>query len=252
MNLRLVFSALLAVLALSGCQDGGRSETEAAEGAKAAAKFRYVARNIYEALFTEACQPTPALRRALLLANEHAAMRAFEEQVRSGPPGVHLAIAKTDVGFEIERSRSCSDDSATDFAKMHIDRAREVVRAGISELQEMAPSLPAVRSEEANLAPAKGAEFRSLVRSLVFSLNFPCQLTPSVSATNEARLSRQRFEQTPFAFHFDVAEADTLHDLGTTIYECSPVGSGDSAEDGRAVLDEVRVQIARIEASTRR
>jgi hypothetical protein len=255
MRFRSLLAAAAVLIALSGC-DGPRAGNAEA-GSREAAEFRYVARGIYEALVTESCRPTPALRRAILLADEQAAIHAFEARAGS-TARFNLAVARADVGFrQGSNTLGCLDDSDPNFARIHVEAARSRVRSGLVTLEAQTPRLAAGPIPPTLPSPADTAAFRHQVRQLVEMLHPLCQITTEadddrVTAPARAALSRFRLGlRSPYAENFDLAQADALYERSITMAECTEAGHSPLAVASRNVLAETNRQIARLAAATR-
>lgn len=258
------FTVAVAMLASASCGgDGGRhAETNtlaaAADGeaAHSGARFRYEARGVYEALLMESCHADPTLRHTAALGRENAAIRGFEGRVQSLPPGHHLEIARSDIAYQQTSGMlGCWENSDPRFAERHVQMARERVRNGLREMETLAPQLANLSSSTAGLEPPSSAQFRSLVRTLVASLEPLCPIDDAVSddqilAPARAELARfiQRLQGTPYALHFALAAADAQHERSMTVAECLDPASGRAADAARHTLGETRRQLARIAA----
>ena len=232
----------------------GCGPAEGANPAVAAAEFRFHARDSYRALTTESCRPDPALRRELVLASERRAMRAFEARMASTPLGSQLTIAREDAAYALASEHGCWDDTDPDFARAHVEMARNQFSAGLRRMEELAPalaaSLPATAAPEANRAALRW-RFYQLAESVIA----PCPLSTRADndeimapARAELRRFRQRLEGTTRAIHFALAEADAAHHWSIYQVSCVDPGSGPPAEASRDALAAVRRNIGAIEA----
>lgn len=242
-----------AVIATSGC--GGSEDRGSIQQAIAAtAEFRYEAGEVYENLTMESCEPNPALRRAVVLGSEGEAIRAFERRLRGTPLEFHLAVARNDATRRIGVNRGCWADSDPDFARIHVQMARDGVRGGVQRLEalasELADSLPemSARADEA-------VEFRYQARRFLEGFEAPCPMSSraeNVAILAPARAELQRFRQrldgTAYAIHFDLAWADAAYIWSITEVSCVEPDTGPPAELRREALEEVRRQIAELEA----
>lgn len=242
-----------AVIATSGC--GGSEDRGSIQQAIAAtAEFRYEAGEVYENLTMESCEPNPALRRAVVLGSEGEAIRAFERRLRGTPLEFHLAVARNDATRRIGANRGCWADSDSEFAKIHVQMARDGVQGGIQRLEalaaEIADSLPVVNAQAGD-----AVEFRSDVRRLVGVFWAPCTMSSragndEILAPARAEVSRfrQRLDGTAHAIHFDLAWADAAYIWSITEVSCDEPDTGPPAELRREALGEIRRQIAELEA----
>lgn len=262
MRASLVFVLAMAMFAPCGCGGGasGNAQAEPApatrlsDASQAGARFRYLARAVNEALLTESCAPDPALRRATVLAGEYAAVRAFEQRIGSDAPRLHWDVARSDVAYRLASGGlGCWEDSDPRFAARHVEMARDSVRSGLREAEQLAPNLVALPGSTTALPPADSAAFRFLVRRLVEYLQPLCRITEAggddpilAPAREELGRLRQRLEGTFYGPHFDLAEADGRYERSITMAECSDSPPIPAAEASRAALQETRRQIARI------
>lgn len=240
--------AIAAVLLIgtAGCSE---SSDSLARAAQSGAEFRYYARHAYEALTIESCQERPALRRDLVLAREKAAMTALEERVRSHPAGAHLALARSDVHYAREvGGLGCWEDSSADFAAIHVQMARNRVRGGLIEMQRLASAAAPVPIS-GNIASSSAARFRSSARELIALLQPLCPSTPAdnarILAPAKAELARFRknLQETPYALHLAVAEADALYERSITTAECVDAPAVPPVQASRSALEETRRRI---------
>jgi hypothetical protein len=122
-------------------------------------------------------------------------------------------------------------------------------------MEALVPGLTALPASIAPLPPSRSAGFRSLVRNLVEYLQPLCAGADSdqILAPARAELARfrQRLQDTPYAAHFDLAQADGLYERSITSAECIDAPPLPPAEASRAALQETRRQIARIAAFAR-
>jgi hypothetical protein len=245
---------LMLVLAVgTACSKQGATVSELAHRG---AEFRDVARGTYENLIQESCEGKPALRRAVVLAPEIAAMRAFEAEMRSAPAGAQLALALSDIEYrKATGTLGCWNDSDPRFARRHVEMSREGAIEGLKRLRQLGPHQPPL-PELGGLDPPRAAAFRALVRDLAAYLEGRCQHTRL--GGNDAILAparmefdrlRRRFASGPHALQFAVAEADTRYATSQTMVECADPGSEPPEALSRVYLEQTRERAARIIAA---
>lgn len=251
MNIALALA--ITVPQIVGC--AGREEQAAVFDSSAAdAEFRWLAGEVYQALNMESCVPDPALRRAVVLARETGAVRAFERRMTATSLAFHLDVARSDAVHGLAADSGCWADSDPRFARRHVQMARNQVWSSLARMETLAPaladSLPMVRA----FAP-EAAEFRYFVRRLVEASHPRCALSATadnevIMAPAQAEVSRfkHRLDGTSYAVHYDMAEADVEYDHAISVVDCAEPEPGSTAQLSRDALDHVRRQIVRIEA----
>jgi hypothetical protein len=245
---------LVLPLALSCHQRQPASDAAAA----AAAEFRFHAKDSYQALNTESCRPDPALRRAVVLAGERRAMRAFEARMASTPLGFQLAIAREDAAYALAAEHGCWDDSDPRFARSHVQMALDQASAGLRRMEEMAPAL-AASLPEATAPEADQAALRRRFFQLAEAALGPCPLSTRAGndeilgpARAELRRLRRRLEGTPYALHYDLAESDAAYHWSVYRVSCVDPASGSPADARRDALASIRRSIAEVESKLAR
>lgn len=224
---------------------------------RSASHFRAVARSVYEALLTESCEADRTLSRAVVLARQRLAMRAFERDVRSAAASLHLKVAQGDIAYQRSSGTlGCWDDSDPRFAKMHVKMARQQAERGLSALRALAPGVERLDATSPDLGTPQGASFRALVRSVVTRLNPDCPI--NTLATNDEILSPARGELAIFkrslegtwhALNFAIAEADARYDMWASIAECSDPRAGPPSDATEQVLNETMLLIGQLAAA---
>jgi hypothetical protein len=250
---KILFACAVATPHLAGCE--ARNAPEAVfDSTLADAEFRWWAGQVYDALNRESCEPDPALRRSVLLAQENEAVRTFERRLEPTSLGAHLSIARSDSLYRLAAENGCSADSDPRFARLHVQRARDDARIGLERMETLASplaaSLPAVRA-----SARRTAQFRYLVRGLVEASQPRCILSNSmgnddIMAPARAELDRfrSRLQGTEFAIQYEIAEADVAYDHEMTMVECADPAPTPPAELSRNALEAFRRQIARLES----
>lgn len=225
-------------------QSGGHSPS------MASAEFRYVARQTYGAARSRSCRGA-SIDYASALSDQILALRNFENQTRSSAAGFHLAVARVDVDLG---KTGCWSDNDLRFAERHVQMARETLAQGLEVLPELASSLPDDALQD-SLPAGVSAAFRARIVPLVWAVNPMCRLSNEASDTQImepaterlAELERQ-IARTALALHFAIAEADVLYEQSITLVECANPSS-EAPELMRAAReDEMKSQIASIEA----
>ena len=217
-------------------------------------RFRFVARQVQEALLMESCPPArAAYRRAVLLAEEIAAAGAFEAGL-AGPARFHWDVARSDIARRQEAGElGCWEDSDPRFARSHVQMARDTIRLGLQELRRLSPTLPPL-PDGAATPPANAAALRELARNLAQRVDPLCtgQRSDAFLAPARAELTalRQRLAGTPYALQLELGLADGLYGRG--IPECISYPPVPQAVATRNALLETRRQIGLIEALVQR
>jgi hypothetical protein len=216
-------------------------------------RFRFVARQVQESLLMESCPPRPTLRRAVVLAPEIAAARAFEAGL-PGPARFHWQVVIGDIAHRRAAGRfGCWSDSTPTFARAHIQMARDGVRLGLRELRTLAPTLPPL-PDGAAAPPPNAAAFRERAGRLAELLDPLCggQESGAVLAPARAELAglRRRLAGTPYALQLELGFADALHGRG--VPECAEIAPVPPEVASRNALLEARRRIGLIEALIRR
>lgn len=249
----------LACLILCGggaaCDAGVKAENAAhpgnQAGAEAGAEFRHVAPRVYHAAASRSCGGG-SVDYAQVLADEIAALRRFEASTDTPNVQFQLSIARSD----IERSGgACWEDGGDPrFAESHIRFARGYLTHGLATLPGLATDLP-VDAPDDPLPPSVGAEFRARVEPLVQAVNPRCQLSGNGdddAIIAPARLALDAFERrlqgSPYALHFDIAEADVLYLQSVTVVECATPHATSPAVMTTEATQKMNSEIVSIEA----
>lgn len=208
----------------------------------------------YRAINMESCERRPALRRAIVLASEREAVRAFEARMAATPLGFQLAVARGDALYALAAEHGCWSDSDPRFSRLHVQMARDQASAGLRRMEELAPALAASLPMMAMPAPDR-AEFRYSLRSLIEATVAPCPISTRAEndeimapAREELRRFKHRLEGTPHAVHYALAEADVAYHWSITSVSCGDPGSGPPADVSRDALASIRRRIAAVEA----
>jgi hypothetical protein len=243
---RPLLALALLLFAIAGC-GGGEADPAALE---AAAGFRYNARGIYLAILAESCPPDRALDRPAWLTRGDSAMRRFEEQAGSGAVRFQLDVARSDA---IYLQAHCRDKSNRLFFQSPMSENH--VKIGVREMQELAPLVARLPHKLSEVSPERGVEFRAIARQLVAINSMLCPSDRDVEeevilapANAEFRRFRQRLQGSPFAVHFDMAEADIRYDRTITSVDCVQPGVNVAAEVSRRALEETRRRVKRLRA----
>jgi hypothetical protein len=246
MMARPLLALVLVVLATAGC-GGGEADPAALE---AAAAFRYNARGIYLALLSESCPPDRALDRPAWVTREDSAMRRFEAQAGSGAVGFQLDVARSDA---IYLKAHCRDES--DHVFFQSAMSEDGVKIGLREMQELAPLVAKLPQKLSEVSAEGGVEFRAIARQLVAINARLCQSDRDVEeevilapANAEFGRFRQRLQGSPFAVHFDVAEADIRYERSIWTVDCVEPEVNVAAEVSRRALEGTRRRVKRLRA----
>lgn len=219
--------------------------------AKDGAVFRYVAREVYGAAASKSCG-SGSVNYAEILAGEIAALRNFEASAETENIRFQLSLARADVEL---RGGSCWNDGGDPrFEERHIAFARENLTGGLATLLGLAPGLPSDAPDDS--VPSNiSAEFRARIEPLVSAVNPQCQLSRSGeddAIIAPARLALDAFEGrlqgTPYALHFDIAEADVLYLQSVTMVECAAPRPTRLTVMSAEITDKMNAEIAAIEA----
>lgn len=216
-------------------------------------QFRLAARRVQEMLLMESCPPRPEYRRAVVLAGESAAVRAFEAGL-AGPGRFHWDVARADIALrQAAGNLGCWSDEDPAFARQHVQMARDGVRLGLLELRGLASRLPPL-PDGAAAPPANAAAFREKAGALVHLLDPMCTGQGSDAFLGPARAElaglRRRLAGTPYALQLELGLADMIYGRG--VAECASLTRLPDEVATRNALFETRRQIASIEALVRR
>lgn len=235
-------TALVFALVIFGATVGRAVQDPVFDRQPADAKFRYIAHEMYEELATPSCKQLGVpggFDRMASLAIERAAVRKFEADVEATSAAHQLKIVKNDRLISGEDVGCMADDDIR-FANKHVGWAKERTRRSLEQMLLLAPFL--LDPPSPDLPPAVSAKFRKKVRSVVWRPE--CQQTSA--ASNEVLFApsqrliddfRQLLIGSPYAFHFDVAEADVKLKDAITIAECDEPGSEPVAKLQKRYLD---------------
>lgn len=233
-----------------GADDGPRPPAAEAE-------FRWHAREMYKSLLMPSCGAPRGFRRADLLRPEQAAVVAFEREASGTKLQSHLVLARSQVARALKRDGGCWSDEDMRFARLHVETTRSDVRNGLARMQALAGSVGA--PAPGGLSIGRGADFQHRVRDLVRSSRARCPITirgdnDRIMAPARAELARfrQRLAGTPYAGHFDMAQADVAFEDSINVVECANPSSSPAAQASREALTNVKRQIAALETSIRR
>jgi len=202
----------------------------------------------------ESCSGKPSLRRAVVLAKEAEAVKAFEQRMRSTPAASQLGVALDDITWlQASGPRHCWADEDPVFAKMHVQMARHGVTGGLRLLDTAQRGLGSLGDAKYLTLP-RGAEFRSIVKDLVQATNPLCGISADsddqILAPARAAVTdfRRRLQNTPYALHFAIAEADAEYEASITQVECADYGPDTPTELTAEALRMSREWIARASA----
>jgi hypothetical protein len=214
--------------------------------------FRYRAAQIQSLVFWDSCPPRAAIRRTVALAPEIAAVRAFENGL-AGPARFHWDVARGDMAYRQANGwRNCWNDSDPDFARMHLQSAREGVRRGLPALRALASTLLPL-PDGASTPPLNAAALRAHAGNLGQLLDPQCGLDlDRILAPARVELTglRRRLAGTPYALQLELGISDALYARG--VPECAEAAPVPPEVAIRNALLEARRRIDQIEALVRR
>jgi len=222
------------------------------------AAFRSQARNMLESLgmpscATEGLRAPEGFRRADLLRPELKAVAAFGESIKGTPAQFHFEAAKADADLEIAKGGHCwAEYNDPAIANRHLKMTQDEVRASLARMRDLSASLSSPLPT--SISATDGAEFRSRVRSLIETSRPRCRWTvwadnAKISAPARAEVSqlRHRLNGSPYAAHFDIAEADVAFEYSVVQTECDDPGRQAPSHLSAKLLASVRKQVAQIE-----
>lgn len=240
----------LSLLACSGCSIDKIDPANTAE-------FRFVARNIYDDLFSPSCDAPSGFSRKALLGSELGAVSNFERQAKGTESGNQLAIARQDVRHKQQTDRGCWNDSDPAFAQHHVEMTKITVRNGLDALRSLSHDLG---SEPDSRLTGSGdrSEFRYHARRLVEMARPMCALHAErendellTPANGEIDRFERSLADTPYAAHFKIAEADVAYEQSITNVECAERSAQPLDRISADALADVRKQIVAVARSMR-
>ena len=239
-------TAAAIVLAATLAQSCLRSQSAEVE-------FRAHARRLYHDLRTPSCADVArGFDRFAMLSGEQASVSAFERRIERTPLHFHLEVARADAAYELSIG-GCWADSDVRFANMHVEMTRKSVKAYLERMNTLVASAAPFR----RVAPAaQGAKFRFHVRELQEAIHPRCRIsntTENQEIVLPARLEAQRFRNrlrgSPYALHWDIAEADSAYLRSISIVECAAPDDAPAATLRQARLAHVKRTIGILEAT---
>lgn len=218
------------------------------------AEFRWHAREMYASLRKPSCEAPPGFDRTPKLKEEYHAVRSFERQSHATPAQFHVEIASADAALEQAKDEGCwMEYSELVWANKHVKMTKKEVRGTLERLRAIAPSLQESLPRN-GAVPSNAPEFRYLVRQLVRYSRPQCPLTASAknvqvmgSAQREIARFRKTLKGTPFAGHFDIAQADVAYEMSITMVECAAPSRTEPAMITQYNVAHVRRQMAALE-----
>ena len=242
--MRSIFAITLTALVGSSCQSP-QSDPIAAE-------FRWAARKMYASLLTPSCEAPAGFDRTSKVKQEVQAVEAVEREMKGMTAQFHLQIARADTVFHINIFDSCWANSSWTFANLHVASTKRTVRDTLKGLRAIAPSVN--RRSPSEIMPEKNAtEFRYLVRRLIEYSRRRCKITMAAdndevlgSARREIDRFRDGLTGSPYADHFDIAEADAAYEFSVTSVECATPSQTHPAILEREASADVARQLASI------
>lgn len=236
-------------LAACNQDQSAKVEGQSQAPAMAAAAFRYVARETYEAARSRSCE-APFMDYASALDDQIMAVRAFESQNRLTAAGFNLSLARADTDLNQD---SCWADDDPRFAARHLAMAKEDLDRGLDALSELAPLL--TREVPADgLSGAISAAFRAQIVPLIEAVKPLCRLSndidnEQITAPATARLAdfKRQISDTAYSLHYAVAEDDVLYRQSIVVVDCAPPLSGDAGTISLELEEDVTSRINTIQ-----
>lgn len=220
----------------------GTDNTHLAAGG---AEFRFAARQVYQP-----CQ-RPLMNAPGGRSTEAEDLRELQDLPSGDVLRFQIGVVLADLEFAGDH---CLADDEPEVARRRLAAARENwVRDVVALAGDRAIRLPG-RAPTDPLSPEKGAIFRARITPLVESVTPSCQLTArgdDDAILEPARRALDAFEQrlrgTPYALHFDIAEADVLFLRSITVTECAAPDPADPGTMSARREAEMTARIATIE-----
>lgn len=244
---KLLGTAILFLL-VTGCATSRHNISEHTQ-------FRGFAQDTYRILDTPSCVSQATFNRNALLQSELAAIGKFEQDHRGSATEQQLTVAKQDAHYNTRHSEFCWPDDDILFAQEHVKITRKTVSRNLGQLAKLARHIP--HKPDKNLNHLRDASaFRHHVDILTMLLNPTCPIsrkrdnaTIMAPALRLANDFKQELAGTPYAIHFDIAEADTLYKRSMVSVEC-PYASEASPESlsakSLAAVEKVIAQIRQV------
>jgi hypothetical protein len=224
------------------------------------ARFRWYARDLYADLATTSCKGVVrGFDRSSRLVGERTALKAFEESV-APPAQFQLNLAKNDVLY-LQRTDKlgCLADDDIRFAELHVKMTKDGTPKLIEAMRQLVPELPDIPVLQGGLSPSEAAEFRSFAKELIETTRPMCSLTTKAEnreLTAVARAAVDKFRRelndTSYAAHFAIAEADVDYRHAVTVTECDDPGSRPLAYWSQRFSKSVNRQIDAIKLRIKR
>jgi hypothetical protein len=254
--LRTLIAIISAFVSVASAAEPPRPDVFASPPKEAA--FRSQARNMVKSLGMPSCatkglQAPEGFRRADLLRPELKSVAEFGKSIKGTPSQFHFEAAKADADLELARGDGCwAEYNDLAIANRHLKMTQDEVRASLARMRDLSASLSLPLPT--SISATDGAEFRSLVRTLIETSRPRCQWTvradnSTISAPARAEVSqfRHRLRGSPYAAHFDMAEADVAFEYSVVHTECDDPGHQAPNRLSAKLLAEVRKQVAQIE-----
>jgi len=204
------------------------------------ARFRMAARQVYGALEAPACGTSSSASSDMRLVPERAAIAAFEARLGTTGAAFQLAVARADARYRLD-------------CRGHGDTTRAQVAGALAELQKLLPRLDQVPVQES--IPARAAEYRDLVRRLVFTVQPQCALSRGTAdssilapALEAVRQYQARLPDPVHRHHYAIAKADVDLEQSMTLVECAAPSDAPAERLRADLLADVRRQVAALEA----